>query len=134
MTTSTALGRPRASDYHRDAVLLRLFVDLGDKCYSLTTHSSFEAFINCTSVGSPGGSAPEESPLPEDVALDGTVTVFDTIHTTDEPTPLVRRATEQGARIATGRTMFLLQAELQFEAWTGVRPAEGLFAGVLESE
>ena len=95
---------------------------------------SFEAFINCTSVGSPGGSAPEDSPLPEVVALDGTVTVFDTIHTTDEPTPLVRRATEQGARIATGRTMFLLQAELQFEAWTGVRPAEGLFAGVLESE
>ena len=74
----------------------------------------------------------EHSPLPGDVPLDDSVTVFDTIYA-DEPTPLVREAATRGARVATGAPMFILQAERQFAAWTGRPAPEGLFANLLRS-
>ena len=122
-------GRRMVDDLAERIPDARIELGTGD---SLSTES-FEAYINCTSVGSPDGSDPESSPLPEEVVLDGDVVVFDTIHSA-EPTPLLRRAREDGARIATGRAMFIRQAELQFEAWTGVRPAAGLFASTLASD
>ena len=92
----------------------------------------FHAFINCTSIGSPSGPLPDESPLPDDVHLDESITVFDTIYA-DEPTPLVREAAARGARVTSGALMFILQAERQFKAWTGQEPPSGLFASLLET-
>lgn len=92
----------------------------------------FEAIVNGTSVGSPAGEDADASPLPEGVPLDGTVTVFDTIYS-DEPTPMIRHALERGARVATGAPMFLLQAERQFESWTGSPAPAGLFASIIEA-
>ena len=81
----------------------------------------FHAFINCTPIGMQGGPAPEESPLPDHVALNDEVTVMDTVYAPAR-TPLIREAEARGARAITGVDMFLRQAAMQFEAWTG-RPA-----------
>ncbi len=81
----------------------------------------FHAFINATSLGMKDGPAPDESPIPDDVALDGVV-VMDTVYV-PERTPLVQQATSRGARVVTGTGMFLRQAALQCELWTGTRPS-----------
>ncbi len=81
----------------------------------------FHAFINCTPVGMEGGAAPDQSPLPDDVPLNDEVTVMDTVYTPVR-TPLVAEAESRGARVITGVEMFLKQAAMQFETWTG-RPA-----------
>jgi 3-dehydroquinate dehydratase/shikimate dehydrogenase len=93
---------------------------------------AFDAFVNCTSVGSPTGSDPDASPLPDDVELDESTTVLDTIYA-PEATPLVRDAASRGARVATGDSMFIRQAALQFRAWTGTDVPEGLFEQVLQA-
>ena len=92
----------------------------------------FHAFVNATSIGSPSGDAPDEMPLPDDVHLDHDVAVLETVYA-PTPTPLVQLATDRGARIATGEDMFVRQAILQFKAWTGAMPPEGLFAERLAS-
>lgn len=79
----------------------------------------FHVFINCTPIGMAGGPAPDESPLPDDVPLNDEVTVFDTVYTPAR-TPLILEAETRGARVVTGVDMFLRQAALQFERWTGV--------------
>jgi 3-dehydroquinate dehydratase/shikimate dehydrogenase len=81
----------------------------------------FDVFVNCTPLGMEGGPAPDASPLPDDVPLDDTVTVFDTVYT-PERTPLIRDAEARGARVITGLDMFMRQAALQFETWTGAPP------------
>jgi len=81
----------------------------------------FHAFINATSLGMKDGPAPDESPIPDDVALDGAV-VMDTVYV-PERTPLVQQATSRGARVVTGTGMFVRQAALQCELWTGTRPS-----------
>lgn len=81
----------------------------------------FHAFINATPLGMKDGPAPDESPIPDDVALDGVV-VMDTVYV-PERTPLVQQATSRGARVVTGTGMFLRQAALQCELWTGTRPS-----------
>jgi len=81
----------------------------------------FHAFINCTPIGMQGGLAPDESPLPDDVPLNDEVTVMDTVYAPVR-TPLIREAESRGARVITGVDMFLRQAAMQFEMWTG-RPA-----------
>jgi shikimate 5-dehydrogenase len=78
----------------------------------------FPVFINCTPVGMAGGPAPDESPLPNDVPLNDEVTVMDTVYAPVR-TPLVQEAESRGARVITGVEMFLKQAALQFEMWTG---------------
>jgi 3-dehydroquinate dehydratase/shikimate dehydrogenase len=81
----------------------------------------FHAIINATPLGMKDGPAPDESPIPDDVALDGVV-VMDTVYV-PERTPLVQQATSRGARVVTGVGMFMRQAALQFELWTGTRPS-----------
>jgi len=76
----------------------------------------FHAFVNCTPVGMEGGPDPKGSPLPDDVPLDGSVTVMDTVYAPRE-TPLLREARSRGARVVDGWDMFVRQAERQFALW-----------------
>lgn len=78
----------------------------------------FRIFVNCTPLGMTGGPAPDASPLPDDVPLDASVTVFDTVYA-PRHTPLLRHAEAAGARTIGGLGMFLRQAALQFLVWTG---------------
>ena len=70
------------------------------------------AFVNCTPVGMEGGPDPTGSPLPDEVHLDDSVVVMDTVYAPRE-TPLVREARARGAVTVDGEAMFLKQAELQ---------------------
>ncbi len=78
----------------------------------------FHAIINCTPIGMVGGPAADDSPLPDDVPLNDEVTVMDTVYAPAR-TPLIREAESRGARVITGMDMFLKQAAMQFEMWTG---------------
>jgi shikimate dehydrogenase len=75
----------------------------------------FHAFVNCTPVGMEGGPDPDGNPL-EDVALDGAVTVMDTVYAPRE-TPLLRESRSRGARCVDGWAMFMGQARRQSELW-----------------
>lgn len=78
----------------------------------------FDVLVNCTPVGMAGGPAAQESPLPDDVPLDRSVTVFETVYN-PRRTPLFEQAESQGAKAIGGLDMFLRQAAMQFERWTG---------------
>ena len=90
----------------------------------------FDVLVNCTPIGMAGGPAPDESPLPEHVELNDSHSVFDTVYT-PERTRLISDAEARGARVFSGLEMFLPQAALQFEAWTGEVPPEGVFETAL---
>lgn len=90
----------------------------------------FSALVNATSVGSPAGDQPDASPIPDGFSLDASITVLDTVYSA-MPTPLVIGAMQNGCRTAAGGSMFLRQAELQFEIWTGQPAPEGVMTGVL---
>jgi 3-dehydroquinate dehydratase/shikimate dehydrogenase len=84
----------------------------------------FPIIINCTPIGMQGGPDPDASPLPDDAPLDDAVTVFDTVYAPAR-TLLIQEAQARGARTITGVEMFLKQAAMQFEMWTGrALPAE----------
>ncbi|MBI1303669.1 MAG: type I 3-dehydroquinate dehydratase [Phycisphaera sp.] len=72
----------------------------------------FHAFVNCTPVGMAGGPDPTGSPLPDEVHLDDSVVVMDTVYTPRE-TPLIREARARGAVTVDGEAMFERQAALQ---------------------
>jgi 3-dehydroquinate dehydratase/shikimate dehydrogenase len=72
----------------------------------------FHAFVNCTPVGMTGGPDPTGSPLPDEVHLDDSIVVMDTVYAPKE-TPLLREARARGAVTVDGEAMFLKQAELQ---------------------
>lgn len=96
----------------------------------------FDVFINCTSLGMAGGPAPDESPLPDDVPLDDRVTVFDTVYAAGNGaagrTPLIQEAAARGAKVITGLDMFIRQAAMQFEKWTGKPGPMEVFRRVLD--
>ena len=77
-----------------------------------------EIVINCTSVGM----APnlDESPLHISFLKPGLV-VFDTVYT-PEQTLLVKEAKMRGCHVVTGVEMFIRQAALQFQLFTGQEP------------
>ncbi len=77
----------------------------------------FHVFVNCTPIGMKGGDAPDESPLPDEVALDDSNLVMDTVYVPRE-TPLVRESRSRGAAVIDGLQFFIRQAELQFRSWT----------------
>lgn len=81
-----------------------------------------EVIINCTPIGMAGGPDPDGLPLQLDggpsIELNHAMTVFDTVYT-PQRTPLIAEAESRGARVVTGMDMFLRQAAMQFEAWTG---------------
>ncbi|MEC9233672.1 MAG: type I 3-dehydroquinate dehydratase, partial [Planctomycetota bacterium] len=92
----------------------------------------FDAFVNATSLGSPAGEHPEDSPLPDDVVLDDATTVLDSVYA-PTPTPLLLQALQGGARVASGGSMFLRQAERQFTLWTGREVPAGVMTAALAS-
>jgi 3-dehydroquinate dehydratase/shikimate dehydrogenase len=93
----------------------------------LLAGGGFHIYVNCTPVGMVGGPAPDQSPLPDETPLDADATVFDCVYT-PERTPLLARAEAAGARIVTGKDMFLRQAAMQFQAWTGEPAPAKVFA------
>ncbi len=73
--------------------------------------------INCTSVGQQPDIG--YSPLKdEDVRFE---LVYDLVYR-PEKTKLIRQAESKGIRTITGTRMFIEQAALQFQAWTGIDP------------
>jgi shikimate 5-dehydrogenase len=90
----------------------------------------FGIVINCTPVGMAGGSAPSESPLPASFPLDENVTVFETVYTPAR-TPLVQEGEARGARVVFGADLFVKQAAMQFEKWTGAAAPVRLFQELL---
>jgi 3-dehydroquinate dehydratase/shikimate dehydrogenase len=83
--------------------------------------TKFDIIINCTPVGMAGTPHENESPLPPDVQLDEHVTVMDTVYAPAQ-TRLIQDAAIRGARVIPGTEMFIRQAAMQFERWTG-KPA-----------
>ncbi|MEE8155999.1 MAG: type I 3-dehydroquinate dehydratase [Phycisphaerales bacterium] len=96
------------------------------------SRDAFDVYINCTSVGMAGvpGAEEDQSPLPDDAPLDETITVFDTVYT-PQRTPLIKQAEARGARTILGVEMFLSQAAMQFERWTGKEAPMDVFHGAL---
>lgn len=78
---------------------------------------SCDVWVNCTPLGMKNGPAPETLAIPESALLRGAI-VLDTVYTPRE-TPLVRLARERGCAVVEGLEMFVRQAALQSEAWTG---------------
>jgi len=74
-----------------------------------------DTVINCTSVGMHPNV--DETPLHHSFHKEG-VLVFDTVYN-PETTLLIREAKERGAQVLTGVEMFVRQAALQFELFSG---------------
>ncbi|HRP62309.1 MAG TPA: shikimate dehydrogenase [Phycisphaerales bacterium] len=92
----------------------------------------FDIIINCTSVGMTGGFNPEDVPLNlQAESIDSTTIVFETIYSPEE-TPLVKLARSRGAKVITGKRMFLRQAAMQFKLWTGIEAPMNVFERVVE--
>jgi 3-dehydroquinate dehydratase/shikimate dehydrogenase len=77
-----------------------------------------DILINCTSVGM--HPHVDESPIHASFLRPGLI-VFDTIYT-PETTLLVKEARARGCHVLTGVDMFVRQAALQFELFTGQQP------------
>jgi 3-dehydroquinate dehydratase / shikimate dehydrogenase len=94
-----------------------------------------EVFVNATPLGMTGGPDPAACAIPDDVlaALSPTAIVFDTVYNPLE-TPLIRAAAARGLVTRGGLEMFVEQAALQFEVWTGKHaPREAFRRVALES-
>lgn len=78
-----------------------------------------DLLVNATSVGmAPHADA---CPLPADLPLHPSLTVYDTVYVPRE-TQLIRRAQEAGAKAVDGLGMLLHQGAVAFELWTGMKP------------
>jgi 3-dehydroquinate dehydratase/shikimate dehydrogenase len=106
--------------------------------WELLPRACARVFVQCTPVGM---ARADEKDATERVPLDvGALTqcapepvLVETIYTPRE-TAMMRAARQRGWTTVGGSAMFIEQAEMQFEAWTGVRPPAGLFARVLDGE
>jgi len=85
--------------------------------------SSADLIVNCTSVGLAADR--DASPLPAET-LQPHQAVFDTIYTPPE-TKLLQQAKARGCTTIEGAVMFALQAQAQFELWTGQGLASAFF-------
>ncbi|MEZ6244095.1 MAG: type I 3-dehydroquinate dehydratase [Phycisphaerales bacterium] len=97
--------------------------------------ASPDAIVNATPVGMTGGPAPSESPLTESVleALPKSAVVFDTVYNPVR-TPLLTLAERHGLRTIDGVAMFVRQAAMQFETWTGKTAPTQLFDRILREK
>jgi 3-dehydroquinate dehydratase/shikimate dehydrogenase len=78
----------------------------------------YEVVLNCTPVGMHPNV--DETPLHHSYLKPGLV-VFDTVYT-PETTLLVREAKQRGCQVITGVELFVRQAALQFQLFTGKEP------------
>lgn len=94
---------------------------------TLSTVPRFDAYVNCTPVGMAGGPDPSGIPVPIEKLMpagsnsgnnQGASVVLDTVYNPVE-TPLIKAARSAGWTAIDGVTMFIEQAALQSEAWTG---------------
>jgi 3-dehydroquinate dehydratase / shikimate dehydrogenase len=88
---------------------------------------TWDVLVNATSSGS---GADDRSPM-DGVRLDGEI-VFDLVYSPAE-TRLVRQAREAGCWTIGGIEMLIVQAERQFELWTGAAPPPDLFRQAVET-
>ncbi len=108
----------------------RAGVEVGD--LGALSQDIFDVYVNCTSLGMAGGPDEDQSPLPDDAPLDEDTTVFDTVYTPHR-TPLICQAEASGARTIFGLEMFLSQAAMQFERWTGKEGPMDVFRAAVEA-
>lgn len=126
--------------HNRDQARARDLADaLAPSVRRVPEHASLEelatseaaVFINCTPLGMAGGPDPNASPLPP-AALRARGNpaalplVFDTVYNPVE-TPLLRQARAAGAPTVDGVRMFVRQACVQSNAWTGRWPDAAMF-------
>jgi len=85
-------------------------------------------YINCTPVGMKDGPDPDglSIPIPDMDKLGPDTVFFDTVYNPVE-TPMIKAAKERGYRTIDGVEMFVRQAKMQFEHWTGKNSPAGLF-------
>jgi shikimate 5-dehydrogenase len=88
---------------------------------------TWDVLVNATSSGGRDG---DRSPM-EGVRLDGEI-VFDLVYSPAE-TQLVRQARDAGCWTIGGIEMLIVQAERQFELWTGAAPPLDLFRQAVEA-
>lgn len=81
--------------------------------------STFHLLVNTTPLGMMPDT--EASPLPENINISQSTIVYDLIYNPRE-TKLVRQAKQQGCRATSGLGMFIEQAALSFQIWTGHNP------------
>ena len=87
-----------------------------------------ELVIQCSPIGM--HPKMDETPVPKEL-LRPDLIVMDIVYNPRE-TRLLREAREQGAQIIPGIEMFLNQAVLQFEKWTGQQAPVAVMRGVLD--
>ena len=86
-----------------------------------------DVYINCTPIGMAGGPDPKGMSIPVDEIRPAPETVFfDTVYNPIE-TPMLKAARRWGCRTIDGVEMFVRQAALQFELWTGKAAPVELF-------
>lgn len=89
--------------------------------------SDYDLLVNCTTLGlAQAGEAPTDPPdlkgLPLDAdGLDEKTTVVDLVYGPN-PTPLVRLASERGARVVDGLEVLVHQGAASLRIWTGLEP------------
>jgi shikimate dehydrogenase len=81
-------------------------------------HNEWDLIVNCTIVGMRGGPEEGESPLPSGV-ITPDVLVCDLVYN-PAFTPLLRSASDAGARTLSGLPMLVYQGAESFRLWTGL--------------
>lgn len=106
--------------------------------WDLLSKACANVLVNCTPVGmraSKERTLPEAHQAPVEVneltACVGPVVVMDTVYTPRQ-TPLLKAARERGWTCVDGVGMFIAQAALQFEAWTGTAAPVGIFTRIVD--
>ncbi len=90
-------------------------------------YSEWDLIVNCTSVGMRGGPEEGRSPLPSGV-IPPDALVYDLVYN-PTLTPLLRSASEAGARTLGGLAMLVYQGAESFRLWTGLEaPVEVMMA------
>ncbi len=87
-----------------------------------------DALVNCTPVGMRDGPEPEgvAVPLEQMTQCDRTMVIMDTVYAPLE-TPLLKAAKRLGFKTVDGASLFVRQAEAQFNLWAGRPAPAGLF-------
>jgi shikimate dehydrogenase len=105
----------------RNAETGRALADRLDYRYASDPSScTADVLVNVTPVGMAGGREARERSF-ADAAIVKAHTVFDVVAMPSE-TPLIKAARAAGVAVITGAEVIALQAALQFERYTGVRP------------
>jgi 3-dehydroquinate dehydratase/shikimate dehydrogenase len=134
------VARAVAHALHREGALVTIVNRTSDRAKGLANevgcrHVEWTArhgvlcdmVINCTAVGMHPNV--DESPLHHSFLKPG-LTVFETVYV-PEQTLLVKEARERGCNVITGVELFIRQAALQFEKFTGRKAPTELFRKVI---